>query len=177
MTVNSRAATDTYAECQSIIVESAKQFAKRYCQRDVEEIISMAHFFYFKAYLKYDYTLGVPFDLYCRQQIWYGLREYNRKLRFNHIRCPRVEMPEHINPPKKSLFDLNCFMLNMSDDACTVVRELLSSRSDPYFVIVGPKGLIRSRGKRRAMRDYMKDMGWSDERINYAFVEIKERLR
>jgi hypothetical protein len=165
---------ETYLSVQPLIYKTAKAFARRYGKRDFSEVLSEANYYYQVAYRDWDYRRGVLFSTYLTNKIWHGLLDSNKIVQRRHKLCPRVEMPYNLCAPILSDFDLEDFLLDLSEDGRTLTLAVISCGPE-WFIRYGPDRTIM-RNPRKGVRDLLRSLGWKSCRIDKAFNEVKEAL-
>lgn len=168
----SRAAvTDVYEDVEEVLDRTARRFARRYNQ-DLEEAKQEARYYFLREYLAGKLT-GFHTQSRVRFLVWRRLQSRVRldaqrsaKLR----RQPMGDLPSE-EPPA---FDLPALLRIVSEDAVTVLTLLFS---DPQLGDAiradrqpGPTSV------RRALERRLREMGWTQDRVDDSFWEIREGL-
>lgn len=149
----------------------------------LEDLLSEAHEHFVAACHTYQHNLGAM-STWLTWRIRGGLLSTARKLASEARRLPRITLP----PTEADAEDgLECvtatggavngwrlidLLDSLSDDARYVVRVVLQ-QSSGFRLLLRIEG---SRQVRNVLRDYLKDHGWTRERIDTAFQSLEEAL-
>lgn len=164
---------DTYDSLRPMVYQLAYRFAYRH-KLDVDETIGQAHFYYQKAYADWNYRRGT-FITYAQFRIVKGLAEEYRVLCKHTRLLPLKPLPDNYDREiRPSQFDLDYFILDLSKDARTLVLTTLEAGPE-WFIRYGSDS-NESRNQRKAVRQMMRMMGWSNVRIRVAWREVRRKL-
>lgn len=114
---------------------------------------------------------------------WIAFNVYTELLEEQRNICKRQELSkievdfaglEKKIPERTSGFKLFEFLDELGDDAKTVARLAIDTPAELVEVMVGLGG--KPHHQRKALRDYLKDLGWTGVRISESFAEIKTIL-
>lgn len=171
ITTNKEAAAETYRDMRRLLYYLCHRFKLKY-GGDFEELLSEAHEHYVTAYATFDPKKG-EFQKRISFFVWARLLETKRKQAVQVRRYPHEQNPDlcqvgerrrHFNPRR--------FANELSQDAGEVVRLALF----PPLDILVSASEKRPKKTAKVIMEYLKDIGWSLERIRESFAEIREAL-
>lgn len=150
----------SYADCEDTIKRSVYAYWRKY-HGDLEEYMSLASEVFCKAYESFDYGKHPSFNRYLHWMIWNALlSRYNKEKR-------RKQVPlftDNLSRRTKE-FHLEEFLDDLSADGATVVKLSLSLASP------------RAKVKKSLIKEVLKELGWTMQRILESFSEIAEALK
>lgn len=176
------AITETYLECESSIIASAKTFYRK-MGGDLEEIIAQANEIFVDAYYKFDPDRAGDFLRYLRFLLPRRLMENFRKEHAHDYLMPRVNMDfKYLVQNHKPLLE-PCgvppymqFLDSLSNDGEAVCGMVISP---PLEVVCKLYEKGNERTKQHwisSIRAHLKELGWSLNRISTTIKEIQEKI-
>lgn len=170
------AVTETYLDVEKLIYDTIHRFIEQY-GGDFDEFLSIARESYMLAFNSYD-PERAGFVTYVRCFIWGRLQKTWRVerrraqiLNLNH----EYDFSHH---PERSenKFDVSEFVEKLSEDGKTVVNLVFDSPIDIALSIM-ERGGDTPNNVRLAIREFLKDVGWSAGRVSNTFREIRKALQ
>lgn len=168
------AATEIYDDVRDLIAKTVRQFVGRY-GGDVVEMTSRASLLFMEAWAKWDMR-RTTFQRFLRYYIWHAfLEEYrmaytrNNRVRRNYIAVDGVAKKE------ASAFDVSEFAGQLSKDAATVAMLLFETPMEIKMSLI-ETGKDTPGQFRRAIKEYLQDLGWTAHAVARSFAEIKNAL-
>lgn len=171
MTQANWAAEETFKEHKGLIHSTVKEFAKQkgVCGDGFEDMTSQAMLYYTQAYVSHDPEVA-NFSTHARFKIWMGLLEQARKIAKEKARMQRVGL-ETLPLTHKEGFSPEKFFSDLSPDAQFLGQLVLDPPSG-----LAQRGVDKVPSIRASLKKFLKDLGWSMERITETFQEIREAL-
>jgi hypothetical protein len=170
------ALTENYTDVERLIHHTVHSFVKRF-GGDYDELRSDANTLFMEADESYTEDKG-SYSNHIRYRVWMGLLEDMRKRIARQNRLPRkgVDLRLYVAPFARPQFDQAEVEKRLSEDARAVLRLVLDSPIDVEASLT-QHGNIRTGGSwRRALREFLRDVGWSMSRVTESFNELKENL-
>jgi len=161
--------TETYEDMQKLICEAAWKFWRAY-GGDIDDLIGQANLIFIKAVDSHDASQSklTTWICFCIKN---GLLDYMRE----QYRPAHIEINESMNS-RHEQFSVIELLDEMERDAITILQLFLDTPQEILLDALsgGEKGLasVRQCMKRR-MRNRLRQMGWTIERITESFNEIR----
>jgi hypothetical protein len=169
------AAAEAYADTHHLLDAVVLSHLRRY-GGDGEEYRSEADEWWLKAFLGYDPACGTEFRTWVRTKAALGVLERHRETyrRQNLLHRRHVDLTRHAEA-RCPEFDMEGFLEGLSEDAQVVVRLVLERPIDIELNLLA-RGGPEAKNYKGAVREFLKDLGWSFNRVMETFKEIKEYL-
>lgn len=176
-----------YEGVKPLIHKTVRIFAHKHniLPHSQEDLYGAAEEAYAKARLSYDPSQG-SFPAWIRYKVWKGLLSHvAQEVKWQKAGGRRkdvCDLQNHLDHiPSKERFYLPRFLVDLSEDACFVVYLTITLPIDVRLVLLSHKNKQwRSENSptaiRHAIRVCLSDNGWTQERINKAFTQVKEAL-
>ena len=170
------AMTTTYEDTRLLLYDICHKFRRRY-GGNFDDLMSEANLHFMAAYETYDPTKGSKFTTWARFRIWICMLETVRSKmrRAKNPNRPQQEYRDLNTLAAQAKFDIESFVSDLSEDASRVVGLVMDSPQDILYSIRSLGGHSPSNIK-KALLEYLKDLGWSVSRIKESFLEIKQAL-
>lgn len=161
---NPVALVETYRECLPIIHVAARRHYRMFGgQRDESE--SKASLIFVTAYMEYDYSTNVPFEAFLKDRLRKRLiSEERTRIRREKLLTRTEDDPDTIPEEPKGGFDFAEFIASLTEDGRTAVKMAFKMKS------------TSGREIRTFVRNKLRSMGWTHNRINTTFLEIRSKL-
>jgi len=165
------AITETYNDMQSLISNVVWKFYKKY-GGDFEEWKAEANLIFIKAYNTHKKNKG-QFSTWLYFCVWKRLLDYSREIHkqvpINYGECRNEDTIKNLEDRKNHSFSSLEFLDGVGEDAKTLI----------YLIWNFPHDLPISKGNnpchmKVALRNYLRDAGWTGKRIKETFKEITE---
>lgn len=161
---------ESYADCRLLIYKVVHTFANRY-NVPFDELLSEAHMSFVRAFDRYDpsrFVKKAKFSSFVYFALSCDLRTYLQKQRKH---TGHLEINEELcGTEDPNQFRLR-FESHLEMDARTVIHLVLDA-PDELSEVLGLREVSNKRGFLRALREHLRDLGWSRDRIAIAFEEI-----
>jgi hypothetical protein len=164
----------THEDVHGLIVDTAVKFARQY-GGEVDELVAEAQLLFMKNWRRYNPDCG-SFSNFIRYYTWKGLLDTARKVAKDRARCvsmPRAELDRAAVADRATL---GARLGELSADAQYVASLALRPPPDVRLSAAGRRGMEHPGSIRRAMIEFLEDMGWAGARVAEAFAEVKEAL-
>lgn len=170
------AANEAYHDTKHILDHVVQAHLRKY-GGDGEEYRSEADQWWIQAFASYDPTCGTSFASWVRTKASLGMLERHRETYRRDNLLPRrgKDLAFHPAPEQGPEFDLDEFMEGLSDDAQVVVKLVLDPNID-VDLNLAVRGGPEAKNYKGAVREFLKDLGWSFTRVMDTFREIKDYL-
>jgi hypothetical protein len=175
----------TFHDCKPEISTALLRYIKKYgigVHTNYDELAADVNLDFVTACYKWDRN-KCEFPKYLYKYLLFQMMERQRVacMRNNRIRRDYdfdVDCPIE---PNESTFSLPDFVSDLSDDACAVIEMIFSSPIDVRSCLVergaGTDLHLANPGTARAaIRQCLRDLGWSVQRITSTFLEIYNAL-
>lgn len=163
----------TYADVEKFVRQMVGQAVEMY-HLDLDDVIEAAYFGFMRAFAGYRSNKG-EFTTWCGFKVKKSILDLVRK-RAKESKRPREDAElDQLVEDKRPPFDQNELMDRLSEDGQFVASLVLSPPTDirATLIILGRD----SPGNwRYAIRDFLRDSGWTVRRVAKAFQEIKGAL-
>lgn len=174
-------ATRRYLQVEKMIYATAWKFKRKF-GGDIDEIISEANLIYaqYAPLFRRRYTKKghlITFAQYIHYFLWKRL-EYpllRKKVRHNRI-AKQHELSDEPLAPTTGDFDPHEWMKALSDEAKFVVNAVLEIPIDLRVCLVRRDSKSPAYSFRCALREYLRDLGWSVKEVSQSFKEITGAL-
>lgn len=175
-TLATRALEVTYEDVRTVLYDLVHKFRRRY-GGDFGELVSDANAYFMQAYATYNGDRGSAFSTWFYYRTWRRMLSDLRQRRSQSRR--RLYLDNEVMgcyAAKQYNFNMDEFAEGLSQDAKKVVGLIVCPPLD-IKLSCGRRGDHNSAlHYRRAMCEYLKDIGWPRERIMVAFAEISNEL-
>lgn len=174
--------TARYHSVKPLIRTIAKRFKLRF-GGDLDEIIAEANLIFLeyaplfdKHRMRRDGTSTVPFAQYIAYFIWKRLEYPYRREARRKKKLKRHKLTEPMLGVTDQEFDVYEWAKTLSEEAAFVVKAVVEVPIDLRACLLQRR--IKEPGYlfRCALREYLRDLGWSLDEILKSFQEIKESL-
>lgn len=158
---------DTYEESEEQIHATVRRFVRRHGTSggSFEDLLADAQYWFMEAYGRWDPEGRRTWTQELHYWLWFGMIDDARaRLRMNY----GISNEPHAPPP--GLADDYA----LGYDADYVVALVLDPPLDLGQAVQAKGG--QSRNWRSSLRAYLRQQGWSSDRVNAAFKEIQEAL-
>lgn len=178
--------TEAYYDVQNLIYDICHRFQRkyhRYTKRAAiqfesydkelfEELVAEANLQFIKAFDKYDGTSS-KLSSWVRHRVPLCLLEGLRRHLHRNDLCPKVETDLTILA-NQSRFDLGRIAFELSEDAGVIIKLL--TEDNPEFTRRLGQRTTRKR-YRKEIKKYLRESGWSLERVKKSFKELAGAFR
>jgi hypothetical protein len=169
-------ARDTYEAVEQLINKIANRFARVY-GGEFDEWKAQANLAYVPAYRSYQSGHGMKFSSYIATCIYRRLK-YRADLQFRSVTTTSLSMKDGSQRPveasKELSYDVAALLGKLSEDAKAIVSVVLDSPADLKDAVIVPGAT--GWNNQKAVRSYMKSLGWGRNKIAACMSEIKEAL-
>ena len=174
---------ETYLEVQKLVYDVVNRFIKRYYPKNwklrqqlFDDLLGHANELFLDAYQKFVPDRCEEFSKWCSYRIRMGLLESLRKVITRNARLQQTDafLEEIPNAPQLD-FDRDELLGNLTEDARIVVLLVLDSPADVVYSVKSLGGPTAT-NVRKAVREFLRDIGWSQNRITKSFQEVKHAL-
>ncbi len=187
---------DTYQDVQKLIYQQIHQQKKR--GGDFEELLSEANLSFMGAYHGYEDNRGAQFSTYVGFCLKMDFLTQARKLASRQAQIDRAKLilpnlpryetatdvgeygertVDFVPASKPDAFDRDGFLDQLSEDAAMVATMALEPNKKVTKLAILQGGDEKPHCVKRAIIDFLKDLGWCAERIRESFEEIKSAIR
>jgi DNA-directed RNA polymerase specialized sigma24 family protein len=181
---------ETYEDVKRLIQSTIWKFRARY-GGDVQEMLSESGLSFIKAYRGYQKSKS-QFQTWLRIKVWNSLLEMRRRqsalsanfhkacqLRLNSHpdKVLNIQQGEEVPTTPSPKETISQKFQDLSDDAILAIHLAIDPdlevilRTKEQFHFTGPHH------KRKAIKRYLRAIGWGWQRIDLAFEEVKESLQ
>ncbi len=165
--------TETYEDVAKLLRHTAQRFSKSY-GLDHEESFSQANLLFMSAYDSYDPRMSA-FTTWLVNVVWNGLKNHYRKNTAEDQ--GRYRYRRNTARSRTTTFDVEKLEREVSEDASFVIILVIDPPIDIRLATKTTKfGKIRTDSLTKAIMEYLRDIGWSSDRIQNSFTEIQESL-
>jgi hypothetical protein len=170
-------ATENYAEVEDMIGVQVKGFQRKHRWIHTNEVLSAAGNAYVEAVATYKAVAG-PFRNWVSFKVDKALKTLLRETarRARHFRSDDGSVDEAPEREKEARFWLDEWLATLSADARQVAMMVFEPPFTIHVRVAELGGYETPEAFRSGVREYLRDGGWTKERIEAAFQEIKERL-
>lgn len=167
-----------YKSIKNMLGHIAHQFSKKH-GGDVDELFSEASYVFCLAYPKWDEEKS-KLTTFMYHSIWRRLIQYRKNqckkqmCQFSQNEKEEATAAEIPDYERTSGFEVGNFLEQLGEDARTVVKILLNPPQRLRNNAEAKGGQNRNWGS--SLRELLKDLAWTKEKIQEAFEEVGEAL-
>lgn len=175
-TLATRVLEVTYEDIRTVLYDLVYKFRRRY-GGDFSELVSDANAYFMQAYASYNGDYGSSFSTWFYYRTWRRMLSDLRQRRLQSRK--RLYLDNEVMgryPAKRYDFNMDEFAEGLSQDAKKVIGLLVCPPLDVKLSCARRGDHNAALHYRRAMCEYLKDVGWPKERIAQAFEEISNEL-
>jgi len=166
----------TYEDVEKLVCWMVHKFIRRKGGRFEEwkpvADLAFVRFYYTWRPERGSFTNWIAFNVYT--ELLEEQRNIARKKELAKIESVDFEELEKRTPERTSGFKLFEFLDELGEDAKIVARLAVETPAELVQVMVELGG--KPHHRRKALRDYLRDLGWTGARISESFAEIKTIL-
>lgn len=170
-----------YEEVRALIFKQVYRFASQY-GGDVDDLTGEAHIHFMQGdrqFAKGETATGIeikqPYHVVIKNHVWYGLFDTMRTRARRHSKAAMVQAGEtDVTLTDTHTFNARVLAIDSSDDARVVLELVLDPPAELEREVRAKGG--EPRNVRSSVRGYLRDNGWTPERITTAFDEIRKEL-
>jgi DNA-directed RNA polymerase specialized sigma subunit len=159
---------ESFGDVKLLIYNTVQQFKRKYNIYDVEELIGIGHLAFMEASHTYKNNEGTTFSSWVRFVVWKSL--------LNHIareaKVKKFRIDERRSSYRTSHFI--DFFDALGTDAKQIVNLILQTPSELQNLIEDAGGEMKN--VKRILRAYLKETGWKEKQIRFAFAQIQGAL-
>lgn len=170
---------DTYDDVRKLIYDIAHAFVRRY-GGDFNEYVSEGNFVYMKAYESWRPDGGANFTTYLWGCVWHALLDLQKRRIRRERFCPwsldqTGEDETRVNAATVPARQERVFSTEgFTTDAKIVIDLVLEAPAELLTMVTEKGGEIRN--WRSSLREYLREMGWTANRIAESFKEIGDLI-
>jgi hypothetical protein len=165
----------TLEDVERLLSKISGDFYRTHSGLTYQEIAAEAYYHFVLAYRTYDKSKKTKFSTWATFKVWKGLQQAMRK-KIQRDQRASLGLDGVPDPPAREVtFDMGDFLGSLSCDARHVAGLVLESGIDVRLAIA-ERGNNTPRNVRGALRDVLKDMGWTKARVVESFAEIRKAL-
>lgn len=175
--------TETFYDVENLMYDTINQFRRSYPYAgDAEELLSQSQQIFMRAYRTHLPSMG-KFSSWFRFLQWKILLENVRRNAMRNARMTRVDVEEmdSLGTTPLPRFNLEEFAeelaCDLSEDAKTVMRLTVDAPMEVLIALEQRGGKMNPRSVKASLREFLKDVGWTTERVTESFTEITKALR
>lgn len=169
---------ETYEDIQSLIKFLANRFAMK-SNGDFDELVSEGNVVFLRVYDSWKPGMGTKFTTYLSTCIWRQyITDYRVRVRKDVVRGCTVDVASVVDRrtidytrPGDRLAE---FVESLSGDAAMVAKLVIDSPAELAKIVEGKGG--HPRNWVSSLREHLKGMGWTLNRIQTTFEEIGHAL-
>ena len=166
--------SEVYEDVRKLLYKVVHHFQSRF-GGDFDELMSQANLHYQKAFVSYDPAMG-RFSKRVAYNVWYGLLDTARvrMRRDNNASVSSCEQEVLNEVPEGIPGRVEGIVREVSEDARIIIQTVLGWQDRSVW-----HGIVRrkqARNVRKALVEFLIDLGWSGDRIMQCMCEIKEAL-
>lgn len=166
------AADMTFRDTEGWVIQTVRDFTRRY-GGEYEEWLSEAYVLFMEAYKQHDQHRS-RFTVWVRNYIWNHLFNLWQKGVGRNNRLPRVYEDLDKIAAREETFYVSEWLEELTDDAREAASVVLEDIPDFRLAL---QGRLAPHYMKLALREVLKDFGWTASRICESFLEIREALR
>lgn len=169
------ATAETYEDVRLMIYKVCWKFQRKY-GGEFEEWRGMASLHFMRAYNTFNSS--TKFSSWCQLIVYRLLQEDVRVAARKRARVP-IQYVSEVLASAASGYGTGFaeLMCDLSEDARMVARIAVEAPPDVRIAILQQGGRVTAPKIRKAIREMLRDLGWSVGRITTAFTELKEALK
>ena len=168
--------TVTYQDTFKLIAKICNDFLKlkpRWINFK-DELISECHLTFLKCYKSYKESSSCKYATWLSQKVWWGLLSWERRrIERNKLMSIKLKDPDYLINIEDTPSILDNLQEKVSPDAEEIIYLTLQPPPDIRLYAKSKKPKIL----RRAIFNFLKDLGWASSRILESFKEIGDILR
>lgn len=164
--------TETYEDIKSLIFDTVWRFIGKY-GGNIDDLMAEANLIFIECVDEYDETKA-KFPTWLTNSINYGLLDYIKKeYKQTHISIDREDTK--IEPESPSQFSMIELLDEMQQDGLIILKLFLETPTEVIQNVLDEgKRLNHIQGfMRTRLRNRLRQMGWTLQRITESFEEIK----
>ncbi len=170
-TLRQEVLTETYIDLQKMVYMVTNKIALRYGV-PFEDLIGVSHQIFVKECDRYDSKHGASISSWIYSKVNWGLLSFMRK-EYRHLHLGNLDdAPEQTCPPNTFLAEIKS---ELSEDANSIVALVLDTHNDFALLCKWRKTRTR-RAALNALVEHLEDVGWTEEKIELHFNEIRKAL-
>ncbi len=172
---------ERYEEVRALIYSQVNKFARQY-GGDVDDLAGEAHVHFMQG--DQTYTTGKtatgldidqPYHVVIKNHVWYGLFDAMRtRVRRHNMAAMQQAGETDVTLADRHEFNADIMAIDSSDDARLVLGLVLDPPAELHREAQAKGG--EPRNVRSTVRAYLTRQGWTPERINTTFEEIRKEL-
>lgn len=163
------AITETYLDVEKLIHATVWRFYRQH-GGDVEELLSIAHERFAESYHGYDGDKG-QFTTWLTTSIWWGLKQSQRQDAHKRVYPDLNRLPARRIAP-----EIEAVLGELSEECRMVALLAINPPEDVKFTARCGRGEDKPASIRHGIKHYLRDMGWTNERVHTVFATIREAL-
>ena len=164
-----QAASETYTDVEKLIYHICNKFAAKH-GGDIDDLISLANQVWCDCYAGWK-SGSAPFSSYLSTCIWRRLLGAKRRaMRLPTVSTTGADGEMILESRKSSNFQMSEFVSELSQDGRTIISLIFETPAELATEIAQKGG--HTRNIRKAVKDYLKTIGWTCGRIAESFEEI-----
>lgn len=165
--------SETYSDLQDMLQKLARKLAWRW-RHDHEEFLSIANETFVEAFGEYNPRKG-SFNAFIYKKVFHKLQEYHRTFMRRRILGKVANFDATLCQDNYNPHWVSSFMDDLGRDGRIVAELTIDSPKEVIHAITvkGDSPNIR----KKAISEYLSDLGWGAERVLESFSEIAEALR
>jgi hypothetical protein len=167
LNLNKEVMAETYEDVKMLIYKTVHGFIKRY-GGDFDELMAEANYSFVRNTPKHDESKG-PYIAYVKFSIWNDLLSLQRASR-RHCHSELNDNTSSTVSPSR----IPEIIEDLPSDAKFVALLVLEAPEELATMMLNEGG--RPRGARRAIKQYLSNLGWTAEQVKRSFEEIGEAL-
>jgi len=171
---------ERYEEVRALIYSQVNKFARQY-GGDVDDLEGEAHGPFMQGDPRYatgktatGKPIEQPYHVVIKNHVWYGLFDAMRTRVRRHNMAAMQQAGETDVTLADREFNTNIMAIDSSDDARLVLGLVLDPPAELHREAQAKGG--EPRNVRSTVRAYLTRQGWTPERINATFEEIRKEL-
>jgi RNA polymerase sigma factor (sigma-70 family) len=171
-------AAETYRDIEKMIFDICYRFRKQYGDAlgSFEDLVGEANVAFMEAYRRYDPAYA-RFTTWLYWRVFGALMDKLRQVAARNARHPTVGMSKEIESTlvrSRHTDRVDKMISDASDDAAQVLRLIRELPADMELSIRQMGGRATPKRVVRALSEYLRDLGWTSERIGDAIDELRE---
>lgn len=171
---------ERYEEVRALIYSQVNKFARQY-GGDVDDLAGDAHVHFMRGDQRYTSgetatgkPIEQPYHVVIKNHVWYGLFDQMRTRVRRHNTAAMQQAGETDVLLADNEFNADIMAIDSSDDARLVLGLVLDPPAELHRAAQAKGG--EPRNVRSTVRAHLTRQGWTTERINTAFEEIRKEL-
>lgn len=173
--MNNHESTLAYMDFRGLIFQAVNRHRRSH-GGNLDEIESDANFAFMRACRTFDPSKGFRFSTWLWHQLRYGLIGTSQAAAKEGSRPHSDEDPDTVEAGEPG-FDLGRLQFEVSEDAALILGLVASPPPDLRMDVRENDKRLTPLAWKKALTEYLKDIGWAGHRITESFAEIKEALQ